>query len=52
MVSITQLGREVLTKAWPIHAKSVRENLLNHLSSKHEEALIAISNRVTDPEED
>jgi DNA-binding MarR family transcriptional regulator len=52
MVSLTELGREVLEAAYPVHAKSVRAHLLDRLSSKQEDALVSISNRVTNPEEE
>jgi DNA-binding MarR family transcriptional regulator len=52
VVSITKAGKEVLEAARPVHAQSVRENLLDRLSSKQEDALVQISTRVTDPEED
>jgi DNA-binding MarR family transcriptional regulator len=52
MVSLTEQGRKVLEAAYPVHAKSVREHLLNRLSSRQEDALVQISNRVADPEEE
>jgi DNA-binding MarR family transcriptional regulator len=52
MVSITKAGSDVLALARPVHAQSVRENLLDRLSSKQTDALVQISTRVVDPDDD
>jgi DNA-binding MarR family transcriptional regulator len=44
LVALTQHGREKLTAARPIHAESVRRNLLARLNTGQIETIIRISN--------
>jgi DNA-binding MarR family transcriptional regulator len=44
LVVLTGHGREKLEAAWPIHAESVRRNLLDRLSAEQIATLVRISN--------
>jgi DNA-binding MarR family transcriptional regulator len=44
IVAITELGREKLDAARPIHAESVRRNLLSRLTSEQIETMVRVSN--------
>lgn len=52
LVTLTQAGREKLDSARPIHAQSVRKNLLQRISPEQTATLVRISNLLgEDPEE-
>jgi DNA-binding MarR family transcriptional regulator len=44
LIVLTSHGREKLKAALPVHARSVRENLLDRLSAEQIETLVRISN--------
>lgn len=44
LVVLTKLGREKLDRARPIHAHSVRKNLLNRISPEQTATIVRISN--------
>jgi DNA-binding MarR family transcriptional regulator len=44
LVVLTKLGREKLDAASPIHAESVRRNLLSRLSSEQIDTIVRVSN--------
>ncbi len=44
LVVLTKLGREKLDAARPIHAESVRRNLLSRLSAEQIETIVRVSN--------
>ena len=44
LVILTEFGRETLDQARPVHATSVRRNLLSRLSQQQTETLVRISN--------
>jgi DNA-binding MarR family transcriptional regulator len=44
LVVLTKLGREKLDAARPIHAESVRRNLLSRLSSEQIDTIVRVSN--------
>jgi len=43
-VVLTDAGREKLASAWPIHAGSVRRNLLSRLSTEQIDTMVRVSN--------
>ncbi|UWZ85537.1 MarR family winged helix-turn-helix transcriptional regulator [Occallatibacter riparius] len=49
-VVLTQTGREKLESARPIHAESVRRNLLSRLSAEQIDTLVRVSNILGDEE--
>lgn len=44
LIVLTRHGREKLEAAWPVHAESVRRNLLDRLSAEQIATLVRISN--------
>jgi DNA-binding MarR family transcriptional regulator len=46
LIVLTQIGREKLDEARPIHAASVRRNLLSRLTKEQVETLVRISNNL------
>jgi DNA-binding MarR family transcriptional regulator len=44
LVMLTELGREKLDSARPIHAESVRRNLLSRLTPEQIDTIVRISN--------
>ena len=44
LVVLTELGRERLEAARPVHAESVRRNLLSRLSAEQIETIVRVSN--------
>jgi DNA-binding MarR family transcriptional regulator len=44
LVALTKLGREKLNAARPIHATSVRQNLLSRLSQEQIDTIVRVSN--------
>jgi DNA-binding MarR family transcriptional regulator len=44
LIALTSHGREKLKAARPVHARSVRQNLLARLSAEQIETLVRISN--------
>ena len=44
LVILTEVGRETFDQARPVHATSVRRNLLSRLSQQQTETLVRISN--------
>jgi DNA-binding MarR family transcriptional regulator len=44
LVVLTKLGREKLDAARPVHAESVRRNLLSRLSAEQIETIVRVSN--------
>jgi DNA-binding MarR family transcriptional regulator len=44
LVTLTKLGREKLDAARPIHAASVRRNLLSRLSQEQIDTIVRVSN--------
>jgi DNA-binding MarR family transcriptional regulator len=51
MVVLTGLGREKLEAAWPVHAESVRRNLLSRLSSEQIDTIVRVSNILGEDED-
>jgi len=50
LVSLTTTGREKLGSGLPVRAESVRRNLLSRLSAEQVEAIIRVSNLLSDEE--
>lgn len=50
LIVLTKLGREKLREALPIRAEAVRRHLLSRLSQQQTDALVRISNLLTDDE--
>ena len=50
LVAITKQGRSKLDAARPVHAESVRRNLLSRLSAQQIEAIVRVSNILGDEE--
>ena len=50
LVVLTQLGREKLDAARPIHADSVRRNLLSRLTQEQIETIVRVSNLLGEEE--
>jgi DNA-binding MarR family transcriptional regulator len=48
LVVLTQFGREKLEAARPIHARSVRRNLLSRLTPEQIDTIVRISNLIGD----
>ena len=52
LVALTRLGREKLDAARPIHAASVRRNLLSRLTQEQIDTIVRISNLLGEEDED
>ncbi|MGC2398588.1 MAG: MarR family transcriptional regulator [Acidobacteriaceae bacterium] len=50
LVVLTQLGREKLNAARPVHAESVRRNLLSRLTPEQIETIVRVSNLLGEEE--
>lgn len=48
LVVLTKPGREILEAARPVHAESVRRNLLSRLSSEQIDTIVRVSNLLGD----
>ncbi len=51
LVSITRLGREKLDAARPVHADSVRRNLLSRLTQEQIDTIVRVSNLLGEEDE-
>ena len=50
LVALTALGREKLDEARPIHAESVRRNLLSRLTQEQTDTIVRVSNLLGEDE--
>jgi DNA-binding MarR family transcriptional regulator len=50
LVALTALGREKLDEAGPIHAESVRRNLLSRLTQEQTDTIVRVSNLLGEEE--
>jgi DNA-binding MarR family transcriptional regulator len=48
LVAITRRGQEMLDAARPVHAESVRRNLLSRLTQEQTDTIVRISNLLGD----
>jgi len=51
LVELTRLGRKTLDAAMPVHAESVRRNLLSRLSAEQIATIVRVSNILGDDDE-
>ena len=50
LIALTQLGREKLDAARPVHAASIRRNLLSRLTQEQIDTMVRISNLLGEEE--
>lgn len=50
LIVLTRVGREKLEEARPVHAESVRRNLLSRLTAEETDTIVRVSNRLGDEE--